>query len=61
MIFIYFFKNQVYYKFPSDEILSNLKSQHVLNLNQLFETVRGVFMTLAYSVKELNNSDQAIR
>jgi len=45
------------YKYPNNENDSRMQN---INLIQLIETIRGLFMTLAFAVKDIHKSDQAI-
>ena len=50
-------KNDLIYKYPNNENDSRMQN---INLMQLIETIRGLFMTLAFAVKDIEKNDQAI-
>lgn len=55
------FKNDVIYTFPRDNMKVNLKKTAANEmLFGLFETIRGIFMTLSYAVKDINREDEAV-
>ena len=53
-------KNDLVYKYPNAENQLVSKKFSVANTIQMIETVRGLFMTLAFAVKDIDKNDEAV-
>jgi hypothetical protein len=53
-------KEDLIYKYPNNESQINTKKFNLIGTSQIIETIRGLYMTLAFVVKDLKKSDEAV-
>ena len=56
-LILFFLKNDLVYRYPNNE---NIFWKQNINLIQLIETIRGLFMTFALAIKDIDKTDQAV-
>ncbi|CAF0843916.1 unnamed protein product [Brachionus calyciflorus] len=53
-------KSDLIYVYPSEDCKFTYRKQSNIILSQLVEAIRGLFMTLSYAVKDIDQTDQAV-